>query len=269
MTGFTPTRIINAHCHYHPGELEQCADRWKQMGLVAMCMCSVSKEQNRHVLECHRRFGDFVLPFGYVDLANDGPDTIDRLRDEGFVGLKFHNAPAPYSDPAFFKLYERAAELKMPAVFHTGRSGRFPPRRSLNMAPAELEPICKALPEWSIIGAHLGGWWAHDAVAMMEVYRNVHFDLSGGFLRRQAPSWLRSLFLRQPERNLRRIEDVVDYSLVGKLVFATDNPPLEELLEFYVNFLNWLDVPPEIQERVYYGNMADILGQAGRWKAPA
>jgi len=269
MTEFRPKRIINAHCHYHPGELEQCADRWKQMGLVAMCMCSVSKEQNRRVLECHRRFGDFVLPFGYVDLANDGPDTIDRLRDEGFVGLKFHNAPAPYSDPAFFKLYERAAELKMPAVFHTGWAAGTRVKRSLNMMPSELEAVCKTFPEWKFVAAHLGNCWAPDAVGLMEFHPNVYFDLSGGFIRRQAPSWLRGLFLRQPERNLRRIEDVVDYSLVGRLVFATDNPPLEELLEFYVTFLNWLDVPPEIQERVYYGNMADILGQTGRWKVPA
>ncbi|HUW85044.1 MAG TPA: hypothetical protein VMZ31_19865 [Phycisphaerae bacterium] len=100
-------------------------------------------------------------------------------------------------------------------------------------------------------------------MGVMEQHANVFFDMSGGFIRMQAPSWLRRLFLRQRTKNLRSLEEVVDHSLIGKLVFATDNPPLEELLEFYVNLLNWLEVPVEIQRKVYYGNVATIFSEAG------
>ncbi len=112
------------------------------------------------------------------------------------------------------------------------------------------------------MGAHLGNWWAEDAVGIMQHHANVYFDLSGGFIRKLAPSKLRGLFLRQPDKNLRTLDEVVDYSLFKKIVFATDNPPLEELLEFYVNLMNWLAVPVEIQDLVYYDNMAAMLGMS-------
>lgn len=264
MNHYRPTRIINAHCHFHPGELEQRAEQWRAAGLVAMCICARSEAENQAVLQCRQRFGELVVPFGYVDLARDRPEVVDRLKDRGFVGLKFLDAPLPYSDERFFGFYERAAALKMPAMFHTGWHASRHLKRSLNMMPSELEPICKTFEDWKFVAAHLGNWWAEDAVGLMEQHRNVYFDLSGGFIRRQAPSWLRRLFLRQRDRNLRSLEEVVDYSLLAKLVFATDNPPLEELLEFYVNLLNWLEVPHDVQQRIYYDNMADILGQATR-----
>ena len=264
MESFRPDKIINAHSHYHPGELERCAEEWQAAGLVATCMCGLSKEQNDAILDCRRRFGDFVVPFGYVELGQDKPDEVDRLKEQGFVGLKFLTAPVPYSDQRLFGVYERAAELKMPALFHTGWLSGAKPRRSLNMMPSELEPIARTFPEWKFVAAHLGNWWAEDAVGVLQHHANVYFDLSGGFIRRQPPSWLRQLFLRQADRNLRSFEEVIDYSLIAKLVFATDNPPLDELLEFYVNLLNWLEVPVEVQEKVYYGNMAEILGEAGR-----
>ena len=264
LNTFVPTEIINAHGHYHPGELGQVAERWKAAGLKATCLCGTSEKSNAEVLECRRQFGKFVVPFGYVDMeAGGGGEVVDRLAEQGFVGLKFLFAPQPYSHERYFGIYERAAQRKMPAVFHTGWAAGNEIKRSLNMMPSELEAIAKTFEDWKIVAAHLGNYWAEDAVGVMEHHPNVFFDLSGGFIRKQAPSWLRSLFLRQPDKNLRTIEEVVDHSLIAKLVFATDNPPLEELLEFYVNLLNWLEVPKEIQQKVYFGNMATIFSEAG------
>jgi predicted TIM-barrel fold metal-dependent hydrolase len=260
MTKYIPKRIINGHTHYHPGELEKVADRWKAAGLKKTCVCAWCEPNNAEVMDCHKRFPDLVLPFGYIELYKPDPDDVDRRRDEGFVGLKFITAPLPYSDQQFMPIYERAEELNMPAVFHTGWVASKRPVRSLNMHPAELEPIARACPNFKIVAAHLGNWWAEDAVGIMQHHANVWFDLSGGFIRTLAPSKLRSLFLRQPDRNLRTLEEVVDYNLFKKVIFATDNPPLEELLEFYVNLMTWLEVPIDIQNGIYYDTMAAILG---------
>jgi predicted TIM-barrel fold metal-dependent hydrolase len=166
----------------------------------------------------------------------------------------------PYSHATYMPIYERAASFGMPAVFHTGWVAGPDAYRSLNMHPCELEPIARAFPHFKIMAAHLGNWWAEDAVGIMQHHANVYFDLSGGFIRTLAPSKLRSLFLRQPTKNLRTLEEVVDCNLFKKIVFATDNPPLEELLEFYVNLMTWLEVPIEIQNMVYHDNMARMLG---------
>ncbi len=260
MQKYIPTRIINAHSHYHAGELEQTAERWRAAGLKAMCMCGIFEQNSQDVLACAKRFPDLVVPFGYIHLDRNDPGEVDRRKEQGFVGLKFHLAPVPYGHESLLPVYERAARYNMPAVFHTGWAAGPGVFRSLNMMPSELEPIARAFPEWKIVAAHLGNFWAEDAIGLMQHHKNVYFDLSGGFIRRLAPSKLRSLFLRQPDKNLRVIEEVVDHSLISKLVFATDNPPLEELLEFYVNLFAFLEVPVEIQDKVYYDNMAAMLG---------
>lgn len=259
MGKYIPASIINAHTHYHPGELEQTAERWQQAGLRKTCMCAWCDPNNAEVIACHKRFPDLVVPFGYINLYKPDPEDVDRRRDEGFTGLKFITTPVPYSHKALTPIFERAAKYNLPAVFHTGWVSADTPERSLNMHPAELEPIARAFPNFQIVAAHLGNWWAEDAVGIMQHHANIYFDLSGGFIRKLAPSKLRSLFLRQPDKNLRTLDEVVDHTLFKKIVFATDNPPLEELLEFYVNLMNWLEVPIDIQDMVYYGNMARIL----------
>jgi hypothetical protein len=231
--------------------------------VVAHVFAGISEESNRQVLQVRAEHGDWVIPFGYVDLfERASAEEVDRLREAGHVGVKFIFAPRPYSDDAYMPIYERAAELGLPALFHTGWVAGTRGKRSLNMAPSELEPICKCWPEWKIMAAHLGNAWAHDAVGMMNWHKNLYYDLTGGFIRSRSPSWLRGLFLRQDGRNLRSMEEVVDMDVVGRLVFGTDNPSLAELLEFYMNFLAMLEVPRDIQDRIYYGNAAEILGIA-------
>ncbi len=260
MSKYIPRRIINAHTHYHVGELEMTAQRWQAAGLQKTCMCGIGEQNSLDTLACAKRFPDLVVPFGHIDLSKRDPNEVDRRKEQGFTGLKFIVTPVPYGDDSLMPIYERAAKYNMPAVFHTGWVAGGGAVRSLNMTPSELEPVAKHLPDWKFVIAHIGNWWAEDGICFLQHHKNVYGDLSGGFLRCQPPSWLRGLFLRQPDKNLRVIDEVVDYSLFKKLVFATDNPPLEELLEFYVNLLNWLQVPIEIQDMIYYGNMAAMLG---------
>jgi predicted TIM-barrel fold metal-dependent hydrolase len=262
MDKYIPDRIINAHGHYHPGELEQTAERWQKAGLKKTCLCGLGEEHSMETLACARRYPGFVVPFGYIHLDKRDPSEVDRRKEQGFAGLKFIVTPVPYGDDSLMPIYERAAKYNMPAVFHTGWVAADGPIRSLSMHPCELEPIARAFPDWKFVAAHLGNWWAEDAVGILQHHANVYFDLSGGFIRRLAPSKLRSLFLRQKEKNLRTLEEVIDYSLIAKLVFATDNPPLEELLEFYVNLFAFLEVPLDVQKQVYYDNMACMLGMA-------
>jgi len=49
--------------------------------------------------------------------------------------------------------------------------------------------------------------------------------------------------------------------LVGKLMFGSDNP--DDTMEFYRSFMEALEVPGDVQERVYYSNAAEWLGLEG------
>ena len=67
----------------------------------------------QEVLDTVKRYNGFFLAFGFLDLDHAVPDDIDRLRDLGFVGLKPYKQFKPYSDPAYYPLYERAQKLDM------------------------------------------------------------------------------------------------------------------------------------------------------------
>ena len=86
---------------------------------------------------------------------------------------------------------------------------------------------------------------------------NVWYDMSGGTIRYYPTAWFRWLFERV-DRNQTSQEPKVDLSLIGKLVFGSDNP--DDTLEFYRNFMAALEIQAEVQEKVYYGNAAEWLG---------
>jgi len=55
-----------------------------------------------------------------------------------------------------------------------------------------------------------------------------------------------------------RQEPKIDLSLIGKLVFGSDNP--DDTLEFYQNFMSALEIPVPVQRKVYYENAVAWLG---------
>jgi len=50
----------------------------------------------------------------------------------------------------------------------------------------------------------------------------------------------------------------MDWSLARKFVFGSDNP--DDTLEFYINLLDGLDVPEDVQELIYFRNACEIFG---------
>jgi len=50
----------------------------------------------------------------------------------------------------------------------------------------------------------------------------------------------------------------MDWSLARKFVYGSDNP--DDTLEFYINLLEGLGVPDDVQELVYFRNACEIFG---------
>lgn len=248
-------RVINCHAHFHGrDEVEEKRALWDSLGYDKICM-SFSNEE---VLKLAERYPGYIVPFCYLDLDEEQPEAVDRAKERGFVGLKLIGPKLPYSHEGYFPFYERAQALGMPALIHTGfLSHELAPVRQENLHPTYLITIASYFPEFRMVGAHLGNQWPMEAVEAMQTCGKVWYDMSGGTIRHYPTSWFRWLFGRV-DRNQTSQQPKIDLSLVGKLVFGSDNP--DDTMEFYQSFMSALEIPEEVQERVYYANAAEWLG---------
>ena len=193
-----------------------------------------------------------------------------RLSGKKDVGLKPYKQVKPYSDPAYFPLYERAQELNMPILFHTGLIAHGKPFNGRythsfgpeNMRPIHLAAIAEAFPDLQIIGGHQGWPWIEEMEHNLYYYRNITGDISG---------YLRSV----PKLNEildRRAHDGTDRYFNEKLHFATDefygdekcNARALRLAKFWESYFEFVGSlyyrwgRPEEQEKFFYGNAVEI-----------
>ena len=152
-----------------------------------------------------------LIPFASINPATDpNPEkTLARLiRDLGMKGLKLlppyqHFYP---NDNRFYGLYEKAQELDIPVVFHTG-SSIFKNAKLKFGDPLYLDDLAVDFPDLTIVQAHGGRpFWYDVAFFLAKHHRNVYIDISG-----------------LPPRNLLRY--FPDLERIGdKVIFGSDWP---------------------------------------------
>jgi len=267
--------LIDAHHHLgpeldYPDRLRDTAQTigFERVVLVGLPSWKYPWATNEHVQEALRRHPDFYLGFAYVEPADDPPETANRWRDAGFAGLKLIRTRRAYDDPSYIPMYERAAQLGMPILFHTGmvsrtREDKARDVHSVRLRPAGLDYIARQVPEAILIGAHLGHPWWDEAGETCRLNPNVYADLSGPALRVLSPAELRRVLWWTTE-------DDAGHHLVGTsdqggawrhIVFGSDVPhtKLAEVLHRYRTAMAALDVPDEIQQDVLGGTMKRLL----------
>ena len=149
-----------------------------------------------------REHPDRFWGWGFLRLGCCVPEDVDRLRELGMAGLKFHVPAKPYSHEEYFPIFEKASAHRLPCLFHTGIF--YPPTplpgqgiRSENYRPIHLEPISHEFPELPLIAAHLGVCWNEEAAALCRICPNIYVDLSGrvdGWRSGKTTDWFKQTF---------------------------------------------------------------------------
>ena len=117
-----------------------------------------------------------LIGLGTVHPGN--PDAAERLgtfREMGLVGLKLHSdfQRFPIDDPAMYPVYEEAARLGLPILFHMGD-------RKLDYShPVRLQRVLQDIPRLTAVAAHTGGY-AHwkEALELLTPSDRLYFDIS-------------------------------------------------------------------------------------------
>lgn len=154
---------------------------------------------------------DRLLACGSVHprFTQDCAAEVDRLAKLGIRLLKVHPPhqliyPNAYREdlPNQAKIYERAQELGIPVMIHTGTSV-FPKARNIYAQPIHIDDLIVDFPKLKIIIAHGGRpLWMNEAFFLVRRSKNVHLDISS-----IPPSSLLNYFPR--------IEEIADQVMFG------------------------------------------------------
>ena len=129
-TGF---KIINMHGHLHiDSDVDRLVEEWRASGVAKFCILALGGDPgeegylgNTGVKKWMDKYPDIIVGFGNIETgyAMDPYSKVERLYEEGFKGIKLIYPAYPYSDKRYFGYYEKAQELGMPILFHTGWVG--------------------------------------------------------------------------------------------------------------------------------------------------
>jgi uncharacterized protein len=198
---------------------------------------------------------DVLVPFASVD-PRTGASAVSSLRDlvaAGARGLKLHPSLQSFvpNDTAYYPLYETAAELGIPIIFHTGQTGigaGLPGGRGIKLRysdPMLLDDVAADHPALRIVLAHPSVPWQDAAISIATHKANVFIDLSGW-----SPKYFPPQLVRAAGGPLRR-----------KVLFGSDFPVITP--DRWLADFERLEIKPDARPLILKANAADLLGLAG------
>ena len=265
-------RIINVHTHIRTKQdIDARVKLWRECGCVKVCVLAITYGSgyydNEGVRGWMKKHPDIILGFAAPDLGWKvaKPETIEEFKEQGFAGLKFISPSYAYDDERYFPLYERAEQLNMPILFHTGflSSDDDDRQRGISMEKLRamrLDPIARYFPKLRIMMGHLGNPEFHVGLDMIHSFSNVYGEFSGASGSKFRETVLRKLFAPLPGINMKDPEENLAPTYFKKLCFGTDNPEPPRWIELDQRIMTELELPEEIQEQFWWKSAAKWLG---------
>ena len=200
------------------------------------------------------RGNDRLIPFGninpYVTFNQVG--ELERCVSElGIKGFKLYPTYQHFypNDNRLFSLYERAQELNIPVMVHTG-SSIFPGSLMKYGDPLFLDEIAVFFLELKIIQSHAGrGFWYDRAFFLAGLHENVYMDITG-----------------LPPQNLLKYFPDLERN-AGKIIFGSDWPGIIDIKR-NVRAIMELPISTSTKAKILGENAAALLGieEIGRVK---
>ncbi|MBE6618214.1 MAG: radical SAM protein [Ruminococcaceae bacterium] len=168
-----------------PADVELLCENERKIGTECCLVCSAATTAAQVVsindfiaAECKKANDGSDIEFVglcamHVDF--DGiPDELDRAKELGLVGVKFHNDFQRFDidDPRAMDMYREIAKRDMVVLFHAGDD------RYDYTAPQKIANVANKFPEMTIIASHFGGYRCWDKLDCLPRDTNVYFDTS-------------------------------------------------------------------------------------------
>ncbi len=183
--------------------------------------CVPIAEQNRIFGEVAKSHGKRLAHLAAVDpRRKDAVAMLEKsVTEQGARGLKLHPTAGFYpDDPVCYPLYEKALELGVPVLFHTGTQPA--PMKAKYSRPIFVDSVAADFPDLKIVMAHVGHCWWQEALALAGSKWNLYVDFSG---------WQRT-FIHEPENVYEMLRHALNEIGPWRVMYGTDNPYLKLML---------------------------------------
>lgn len=208
---------------------------------------------NEQIAELCRLTPRFI-GFASVDPhASNAAEALEyAIKELGLQGLKLSPPTQeffPNDRRVAYPIYQKAVELEIPIIFHTGMS--WEPKARLNYGhPLLLEDVAVDFPELRIVLAHFGWPWVWDAVALALKYSNVYLDTACLYFANPR-DFLTFVFKQQIPLS------VIEKSLFNKVIFGSNYPRVE--IKNMARAIRELGLSPDTLERIFSTNPLTVL----------
>lgn len=202
---------------------------------------SQARGVNRWAVKISRQYDDIIC-FGSIHpLQEDWQAEIDALVADGIVGVKFHPDYQQFfvDEPEFVPICRALADAGLIVLFHAGVDIGLPP--PVHCTPDRLARLLDAVPELTVIAAHMGGYSCWDDVERYLVGRDLYFDTCF------------SLTDLGPER----MTALMRAHGLDRILFATDSPWTDQAAE--VAGIRALELSDDEVTAVLGGNAQRVL----------
>ncbi len=172
------------------------------------------------------------------------------------VGFKLYPGYQPIypHDPAFYPLFDLAAQLDLPVVIHTGdTAGGHGMLRYAH--PLEVDVAATRFPATRFVIAHFGNPWLADAMEVARKNPGVYIDVSGLAVGqfKLCEFWQQySDFFKYARMWMRSLGDF------GKLMYGSDWPLVH--MEDYISLMMRV-VPSQHHSAVFYDNALGVFSR--------
>jgi predicted TIM-barrel fold metal-dependent hydrolase len=248
-------RVVSA-----PKDAEEMAQKYKELDILGVIF-SVDTETttgeppdtNDYVADIVKRYPQQFVGFASVDpwKGQAGVNELERsVKELGLKGLKLHPVHQAFfpNDAHFYPLYDKAQELGVPVLFHTGFAGAgsgTPGGSGLKLkysAPIPgIDDVAADFPGLTVIMAHPAWPWIEEQVAVALHKANVFLDLSG---------WLPRYI---PEALARE----VNTRLQDKVLFGSDYPYIQP--DRWLSDIDILQLKEDVKPKVLLENARKVL----------
>ena len=160
----------------------------------------------------------------------------------GFRGLKLYPTYQHFfpNQREIYPLYEKAVELDIPVMFHTG-SSIYRNSKLKYGDPLHLDEVASDFPELKIIMAHSGrGFWYERAFFLSRLHKNLYMEISG------LPPHKLLQYFPELEKN------------ADKVIFGSDWPAIKRIRE-NIDSLSSLPLKKTTIANMLYKNAEKVL----------
>ena len=243
-----------------PKDAEEMAAKFEELDILGVIFSVDTETSTGEPPDTNDYVADIVKnhPQQFIGFASVDPwkgkaavQELERsVKELGLRGLKLHPVHQSFfpNDTHFYPLYEKAAELGVPVLFHSGFAGAGagqPGGAGFKLkysAPIPgIDDVAADFPQLTVIMAHPAWPWIEEQIAVALHKANVFLDLSGW-----SPRFIPEALVRETNT---RLQD--------KVLFGSDYPYIQP--DRWLRDIEVLELRDEVRPKVLLENARRVL----------